>query len=229
MRIIDFHAHILPCVDHGSDGITTSLYQLELARQASVDTVFSTSHFYPHKHSLSLFLEKRNEAYRLLTEKKPDIDIRLGAEVLLCVGLERLEGLKELCLYGSDTILLELPFNEYSDRYTETVENMLAGGFDVVLAHADRYKEEIIDELISLGVTIQLNASSLSRLFKRKRLFDWIEAGVVVGLGSDIHMRDKNAYKHFLRAKSKIGKTAFTDIMQKSNLIFEKTKPYICE
>ena len=227
MRIIDFHAHILPCVDHGSDGITTSLYQLELARQASVDTVFSTSHFYPHKHSLNDFIKTRNEAYRLLLENKPNIDIRLGAEVLLCVGLDRLEGLRELCLFGSDTILLELPFNDYSDRYAQTVERMLDSGLEVVLAHADRYKEEIIDELISLGVSIQLNSDSLSRHFKRRELFNWIDSGVVVGLGSDIHMRDKDAYKHYLRAKSKIGEEAFNEIMQKSNLIFEKTKPFI--
>ena len=104
---------------------------------------------------------------------------------------------------------------------------VLDSGLKVVLAHADRYKEEIIDELISMGVSIQLNSDSLSRLFKRRELFNWIDSGVVVGLGSDIHMRDKDAYKHYLRAKSKIGETAFNEIMQKSNLIFEKTKPFI--
>ncbi len=226
MRIIDFHTHILPCVDHGSDSMETSLYQLELARRASVDTVFSTSHFYPHAHRFEDFIKSRNSAYLNLKKSAQDIDIRLGAEVLLCPGLDRLEGLEALCLFGSDTLLLEIPFNDYSERYTETVEKIISRGISVVLAHADRYKEEIIDELVSIGASVQLNCDSLCAFFKRKALYEWINDGVVVGLGSDIHMRDKNAYKCFLRAKSKIGEEAFFDIMKKSNLIFDKTKPF---
>ena len=40
----DFHAHILPGADHGSDGMETSLTQLALAEAAGVDTIIATPH-----------------------------------------------------------------------------------------------------------------------------------------------------------------------------------------
>ncbi|MEE3459824.1 MAG: CpsB/CapC family capsule biosynthesis tyrosine phosphatase, partial [Candidatus Faecousia sp.] len=42
--MIDFHAHILPGADHGSDGLETSLRQLALAEEAGVDTIVATPH-----------------------------------------------------------------------------------------------------------------------------------------------------------------------------------------
>ena len=54
MTQIDFHAHILPRCDHGSDGWETSRQQLKLAREAGVEVICATSHFYGH-HRASLF------------------------------------------------------------------------------------------------------------------------------------------------------------------------------
>ena len=41
MKEIDFHAHILPGCDHGSDGWRTSRQQLKLAREAGVEVEVS--------------------------------------------------------------------------------------------------------------------------------------------------------------------------------------------
>ena len=63
---------------------------------------------------------------------------------------------------------------------------------------------ENIDRLLNAGVEmIQLNAFSLLGIFRNKRLFEWIDSGVVVALGSDIHGRDTKAYKDFKTAKDK--------------------------
>ena len=51
MNSIDFHAHILPGVDHGSNSVEISDFQLKLAAESMIDTVIATSHFYPHKES----------------------------------------------------------------------------------------------------------------------------------------------------------------------------------
>ena len=44
---LDYHAHILPRCDHGSDGVETSLRQLAMAAEAGIRTVCATPHFYP--------------------------------------------------------------------------------------------------------------------------------------------------------------------------------------
>ena len=46
---LDYHAHILPRCDHGSDGVETSLRQLAMAAEAGIRTVCATPHFYPHR------------------------------------------------------------------------------------------------------------------------------------------------------------------------------------
>ena len=58
---IDFHSHILPQADHGSDGIETSLAQLALLRDAGVWCLAITPHFYPQEEGVTSFLDKRGQ------------------------------------------------------------------------------------------------------------------------------------------------------------------------
>jgi len=224
LNIIDFHTHILPRADHGSDSVDTSVSQLKLAKEAQIDCIISTSHFYPHRHDVLTFVERRNNAYaRLRTcNLVPDIDIRLGAEVLLCAGIERLPNLDKLCFEGTKTLLIELPFADFIPEYEDSVRALCDMGYEVILAHVDRYHHREIEALLLPSVRLQINAEGLCRFFKNKKLYEWIDKGLVVGLGSDIHMADKKAYKKYLKARKKLGAERFLKIMSKSNEIFDK-------
>ena len=56
---LDYHAHILPRCDHGSDGVETSLRQLAMAAVAGIRTVCAPPHFYPHRENAAASLERR--------------------------------------------------------------------------------------------------------------------------------------------------------------------------
>lgn len=56
---LDHHAHVLPGCDHGSDGLETSLRQLDMAAAVGIRTVCATPHFYPHRESVESFLRRR--------------------------------------------------------------------------------------------------------------------------------------------------------------------------
>lgn len=199
--ILDFHAHILPGVDHGSDSLETSLRQLSLAKKSGISAIVATSHFYPQSRSAHTFVERRDSAYGLLIEKASDIDMRilLGAEVLLCNSLENLPNIGDLCIRGTKMLLLELPFADFQVGYCKSVFNLLSDGYEVVMAHAERYDPSWIEETLEAGAKLQLNAKALSR-FSRKRYMKWLENGNVVAIGSDIHGADAKAYKRFLAA-----------------------------
>lgn len=199
---VDFHAHILPGADHGSTSIETSLVQLEYAEAADVSTVIATPHFYPHRHTLDAFLKRRTDSYEtLLSSYRGNVKTVLGAEVLLCEGLENLEGLERLCIEGTNALLIELPFSEFRDGYVETVRKIKRRGFEVLLAHVDRYAPTDIESLIDVGVSkLQVNAEAFAKLFKSKKLIEWAKHGYVVALGSDIHGKDQKAYKRFVKA-----------------------------
>ena len=46
---LDYHAHILPGCDHGSSSVDMSLKQMDMAKEAGIQTICATPHFYPHK------------------------------------------------------------------------------------------------------------------------------------------------------------------------------------
>lgn len=208
--MIDFHAHILPGADHGCADAETAKAQLTFARNAGVEEVIATPHFYPQKHRVNTFLESREASARLLQEIAKEgtfPPVRLGAEVLLCEGLDGMEGLSSLCVDGTNILLLEMPFVEVTDGMLATagrIEKEL--GLRVLWAHIDRYEQKTAQKALSLIPRAQLNAGAFSSFFCRRTCLAYLKEGVVYALGSDIHGKDAGAYRAFLHAQKALGK-----------------------
>lgn len=188
---LDYHAHVLPGCDHGSDSVETSRKQLAMAAAARVRTVCATPHFYPHKESIPSFLQRREASARLLRENltADAPQLQLGAEVLICDGMERLDGLPRLCRSETNELLLEMPFYQWPEAIWDTLYVLCERrDIKIVLAHAERYPPEAIEQLIRDNVALQLNSECLTRPLHRKRYLTWIKNGSVKYLGSDIHM-----------------------------------------
>ena len=220
--IVDFHAHILPNADHGSSSLDMSLAQLELAARHGIKHVVATPHFYPERHSVDEFITRRDQAYRELMDavSADHPSVTLGAEVLICDGIERLERLDELCVFGTKILLLELPFSVFKPEYRDSVRRLIKLGYGVVLAHVDRYSPDTIETLAEEGVFMQLNAHALCGAGVPGDIKRWILSGQVVALGSDIHQVDKKAYKRFDKAKKRfISLGATADLQSFSDFI----------
>lgn len=199
---VDFHAHVLPGADHGSSCLETSLRQLLQARDAKIDLLAATPHFYPQQHSLSAFLQQRNASAAQLREAMPPDAPRLmiGAEVRLCNGLAQLDGLERLCFENTSTMLLELPPDFAANKYMPALDSLTyERHINIVLAHVDRYDPTEIETLFSLGYVGQLNASALCTLRTRARCIVWASGEAIVALGSDLH-GVKMGYRPYLRA-----------------------------
>ena len=197
--ITDFHAHILPGADHGSDSLETSAEQLKILYSAGVRRVVATPHFYPNAVSVETFLKKRskaiNELCTLEGEGLPAVYV--GAEVLVCPGIERMPGLEKLCIYGTNVLLLEMPFTKWSEELYETVYNVSRMDFRVIMAHIGRYPSHQAERIISeCGVSVQLNGENISTRHGKHKVNRWLEAGIVSAFGSDIHGASKSAAKN---------------------------------
>ncbi len=216
---IDFHAHILPKADHGSDGVETSLKQVALAKEAGIDVLAATPHFYPGSDTAEAFLERRDRCWAELRSKlgKDTPEILLGAEVQLCRGIDHLQQIRELCFRDTNVLLLELPGDFRFKQFERSLEALRYDcKLQVVIAHVDRYPE-LAEPILDAGFVGQLNALSLCTLFKKKRFYDWIERGSIVALGSDLH-GTKDGYSDFLRAKDKLG-SLYGEIMNRTRSI----------
>ncbi len=219
MTQIDFHAHILPRCDHGSDGWETSRQQLELARKAGVGVICATSHFYGHHTSVERFLEKRQRCYEELMAHAPEDcpRILLGAEVLAFEGIDRLPDLEKLRLEGTRLLLLEMPFTHWSDDLLDSVEAISDNeDFQIVLAHVDRYDRREVEKLFRLNyVKGQINVDNLKRRLGKGYLREWAREGLIVAVGSDIHGTERG-YQDWLVCRRRFAED-WAAIMKRTN------------
>ena len=227
MFLYDFHSHILPGADHGSNGIETTEKQFDIIEKSGVNAIVATPHFYPHAHSVDSFLIKRNSAISsacaLLDNK--DVELYVGAEVLLCEGIERMEELSCLCIEGTEYMLTEMPFGEWSDNLIETLSKISRMGITPVIAHIDRYPIEFIQRLMQMpDLKFQINADIFRSLCCRRFYKDLIEKGNISAIGSDLH--GVRGYDSFLKAIKYIGEANTEKVMCQTAEILKNAKNY---
>ena len=224
MELMDFHAHILPHMDHGSRHTHTGCEQLKLIHESGVATVCATSHFYPQNTLLEEFLSNRDFNRDHLLRAYGDAPrpaLIMGAEVLICPGLDKMDGVERLCLEGTRIMLLEMPFTNkpWDEAIHHTIRNLVRRDILPVLAHVDRYPKELIEELFGYGLLGQVNATALDRFFKPKHLLRWIDDGHVVALGSDLHGSEPTSYTAFTKFVEKMPERAETIMTATSDLL----------
>lgn len=210
---IDFHAHILPEMDHGCASVEEALRQLQLAEAAGVDCVIATSHFYPQCETAENFADRRRRAAEKLSGSRKAGGPRVipGAEVLLCAGMERMEGLEKLCVEGTGVLLLEMPFSVWEDRLLESLAALQQRqDLQIVLAHIERYAPENLAKLSGEPYRVQVNGSFCRSFRKRRIVKEFAGQGRVAALGSDIHGTGTAAYRDFQKAERQLGRMGFS-------------------
>ena len=193
----DLHSHILPGMDDGSRSVGESLTLLEMEKKQGVTAVALTPHFYRWREEAEAFLSRRGLSYEALTAELPEgmPSTFLGAEVAWFPTLAGYRPLERLCLGDSRYFLLELPFEPWPYRLLDQVYDLACvTGLTPILAHVERYlplqSRERMDELLSMGLPMQMNTDSLLPSLRRGRHLRLLERGKWL-LGSDCHSVDK--------------------------------------
>lgn len=191
----DFHMHVLPGMDDGSRDVDTSIAMLERSAAHGVNTVAATSHFYAEDNDIARFLARRQSSYDRLMEAvggRYDLpQLRLGAEVLYFSGMSTVDTLDMLCLAGTDLLLLEMPFVQWTDRVLREVDAIQRSGLQVVAAHIERYMEiqprRTMEAFFNLGTFIQCNGSFFLNRRTARQALRMFRQGQIQFLGSDAH------------------------------------------
>lgn len=115
----------------------------------------------------------------------------LGCEAAWHSGLSHDDRLGDLCYQGTNFLLLEMPFDEWSEKVVDDVEYICTTlGLVPVIAHVERYRDvprKLMRRLRNLPVVLQSNASYLIDMDTRRDAVADIEDGRVNILGSDSH------------------------------------------
>lgn len=192
--MIDFHTHILPCIDDGSQSITESVSLLREEKRLGIEAVVATPHFYANENSPSSFLKKRDQVWKQLRPYLwPELPrVYLGAEVQYFEGICAVEDIDLLRIQGTDMLLVEMPFTKWSDRMIEDIlELNERQNLQVVLAHIERYMamqpEDIWQYLRDCGILMQCNVSFFDGWKTKHRAMTMLKNGQIHLLGSDCH------------------------------------------
>lgn len=192
--MIDWHSHILPKMDDGSESVEESLKLINELDRQGISKIIATPHFYANDESVDSFLERRQASFELLKPNLPDTapQIILGAEVKYYHGISKMAGLKELRAQGSEILLLEMPFAKWTEyMMREITEISLMGDVKLTLAHIERYlamqSREVIERILTEEFFVQVNASFFANLASRHKAVAMLRQGKIHFVGSDCH------------------------------------------
>ena len=208
----DMHCHILPDVDDGADDLQESLAMVQAAKSVGITEIVCT----PHCREPYFDWDAMWRAYDELATAAPDIVIRMGFEVnhakLVELGLEWID---HLAFADTDEFLLELDTRctKYDfQEYQRTIYAIQRRGFQVIIAHPERYHAiqqdlGIAQDLVDMGCLLQASTDFVgggrfgNELKPAKRM---LKEGLYTYFASDAH--NVGHYQLFAKAHEKYGK-----------------------
>ena len=233
--MIDFHSHILPGIDDGSQSTDESLEMLRALKAQGVDTVVATSHFYATHRSPESYLQRRNTAFETLKQVLTDDCPRiiLGAEVLYFPGISRISSLELLCTEGTNLLLLEMPFTSWSESMIAEVNEMARSHrVQLIMAHIERYyfkqKVSVWDEFLSRGILMQSNADFFLPFWEGRKALKLLREGRIHLLGTDCHnMKDRRPRmdEAVRRIQRTVGSETLEEIDQLGHRLLQEVLP----
>ena len=194
----DMHCHLIPKVDDGSKCIEESIECLNTLSAVGYRKVLITPHFqHPRFPNDEDDICRRFEVVKQAAiNAGVTIDIAgIAGEYRIDTGFKaRLDRPRFLKVAGK-YVLVEFSLHQQMAGCDEMIFEMQLRGFDIILAHPERYpylgiQGSRMEQLKNQGVLFQTNILSLGGFYgeePRKRAFEMIKRGWVEFLGTDLH------------------------------------------
>jgi protein-tyrosine phosphatase len=201
--VLDFHNHIIPGVDHGSESLEQSLAALAKMWKQGITHVITTPHFLastvkdPEFESVMGRIDTCwSRLVESARENLPQLKLDRGVELALD-DPSPLATDPRLRLAGGRFMLVEFPWFTIPLNSVQALIHLKASGVTPIVAHPERYENidphmEIFREWKQAGAFLQLNAGSLVGAYgDRVEGNAWrvLEAGLADYLSSDYHAR----------------------------------------
>ena len=196
--MIDIHTHVIPCVDDGSPNLETSIDMIKHEISIGVKEIICTPHHIYHRYEKTV--EEIKEQFNLLQQavEKENLPIKLYLGQEICYThrediLGMLQAGQLLTLNNSKRVLLEFSFHREPEDLMDIIYNFSIKGYEVIVAHVERYEWMTIDKVKDLrneGALIQINSSSYLGLtsWKEKRMTKkLLKMNLVDFVASDTH------------------------------------------
>ncbi len=166
--MIDIHTHVIPYVDDGSPDLETSIAMIKHEISIGVDTIICTPHhiYTRYEASVEVIKERFNFLKEEVEKLNLPIKLLLGQEICYSHREDAIAMLKAgqlLTLNNTNRVLLEFSFAREPEDITDIIYNFHINGYQVIIAHVERYEWITLDKVIAMkneGALIQINSNS---------------------------------------------------------------------
>ncbi|MCH3924516.1 MAG: capsular biosynthesis protein [Bacteroidales bacterium] len=207
----DIHSHLLPGIDDGAQTIDESISLIKEMEELGYKKMIITPHvrYGYFDNDTSTFDSRLEELKRNVKMAGINMEFEVGAEQSVDEEFSRRIENNELKSFGKNKYLLIefFPFTEIPMGYKQTLFSLQTKGYNLILAHPERYlylynDEKTLEELKDRGMLFQMNIISLSGYFGepvKKFAEKLIKNDMIDLLGTDLHgIRHINALKNTL-------------------------------
>jgi protein-tyrosine phosphatase len=198
--MIDIHNHSLFGVDDGAKDLAMSLAMIQQAISVGIKKIYLTPHVNGSAQKASR--ETHVKHFEILKEAAKDlpIELELWAEIYIGQSLPKLNW-NDYVVHNNYLLVEFSPVVEAP--IMDLCYNLTKKGYRVVLAHIERYGYLAIEDLYELkdiGVTLQVNASSLlgkGQWFHALRAKKYNKLELIDVVASDSHDNIKRKVLYF--------------------------------
>jgi protein-tyrosine phosphatase len=194
--MIDIHNHALFGVDDGAVDLTTSLAMIEESIKHGIKTIYLTPHVNATASKAPRALHHQHFQILQKAAKHLPISLVLWAEVYIGQKLPQLDW-KDLVVHQNYVLVEFSPIVE--SPIVDLCYNLTKKGFNVVLAHVERYGYLTLDDLMELeemGIILQVNTSSIlnkGKWFHHLRAKKYAKNNLIHVYASDYHRLSQSA------------------------------------
>lgn len=191
----DIHSHLIPGIDDGAQDLDESLDLVCALQELGFSKIITTPHtmsdFY--KNTPEIIIKGKEDVQNALEKMNTEIEFEAASEYYVDFDFQKKIENKEFLTFGSKYILIEFSFIDAPINIDEIIFNLQLSGYNVVLAHPERYLYyglQDYERLTSKGVLLQLNLLSITGYYSpevKKQAEKLINADLVSFVGTDCH------------------------------------------
>ncbi|HJM15960.1 MAG TPA: CpsB/CapC family capsule biosynthesis tyrosine phosphatase [Flavobacteriales bacterium] len=191
----DIHSHLIPGIDDGVQSLDESLDLIFALQGLGFSKIITTPHtmsdFY--KNTPEIIISGRDDVQKDLDKLNRSIEFEAASEYYVDFDFQNKIDKKEFLTFASKYLLIEFPFIDEPINIDETIFNLQLSGYNVVLAHPERYlyyELKDYERLTNKGVLLQLNLLSITGYYSpqvKKQAEKLINADLVSFVGTDCH------------------------------------------
>ena len=191
----DMHSHLIPKIDDGAQTIEESLEMISILKELGFSKIITTPHTMSdcYKNTPEIILNGLEDVKVELEKMKMNISVDAASEYYVDFEFQESINMSNFLTFGPKYILIEFPFMDKPREVDEVIFQLQLAGYNVVLAHPERYLYYTIQDLKRLterGVFLQLNLLSITGYYSdkvKKSSEKLIQEDLISFVGTDCH------------------------------------------